>query len=112
MSAFESLVLLPWEGPEAYKLVVADYTDKFQPRDWRLLRLTRGERIFNEECMIKASQLARPGVSEDRLLDLDVLNGLQIASESKGYAAFDLRCGSRRARDHPNRCLSLPNLVA
>ena len=97
MSAIESLVLLPWEGPEAYKAVVADYTDKLQPRDqveigicqriadtqWRLMRLTHQERTFNEECMIKAGQLAHPGVSENRLLDLDCLNGFQIASESK-----------------------------
>ena len=102
MSAIESLVLLPWEGPEAYKAVIADYTDKLQPRDqveigvcqkiadtqWRMMRLALNERIFNEECMIKASQLAHPGVSENRILDLDCLNGFQIASDSKLLKEF------------------------
>ena len=102
MSALESLVLLPWEGPEAYKAVVADYTDKLQPRDqveiavcqriadtqWRLMRLAHQERTYNEECMIKAGQLAHPGVAENRLLDLDCLNGFQIASEGKTLKEF------------------------
>jgi len=102
MSALESLVLLPWEGPEAYKACLADYSDKLQPRDqveigvcqriadtqWRLMRLTLHERTFNEECMLKASQLAHPGVSETRLLDLDCLNSFQIAAESKLLKEF------------------------
>ena len=102
MSAIESLVLLPWEGPEAYKANVADFIDKLQPRDsveisvcqriadtqWRLMRLAHQERTFNEECMIKASQLAHPGTAENRLLDLDCLKGFQIASESKLLREF------------------------
>ncbi len=102
MSAIESLVLLPWEGPEAYKANVADFTDKLQPRDqveigvcqkladtqWRIMRLTLNERTFNEECMIKAGQLAHPGVAENRLIDLDSLNGFQIAAESKLLKEF------------------------
>ena len=74
MSALESLVLLPREDPETYKAVFADYMDKLQPRDqveigvcqriadtqWRLMRTTRHERTFNEECMIKASQNGPP----------------------------------------------------
>ena len=102
MSALETLVWLPYEGPETYKAVVADYMDKLQHRNqveigicqriadtqWRLMRVTRHERTFNEECMIKASQLAHPGVSEDRLLDLDVLNGFSIAAESKMLKEF------------------------
>jgi hypothetical protein len=102
MSAIESLVLLPWEGPEAYKAVVGDYTDKLQPRDqveiavcqriadtqWRLMRLAHQERTYNEECMIKAGQLAHPGVAENRLVDLDCLNSFQIASESKMLKEF------------------------
>jgi len=102
MSAIESLVLLPWEGPEAYKAVVGDYTDKLQPRDqveigvcqriadtqWRLMRLAHQERTYNEECMIKAGQLAHPGVAENRLVDLDCLNSFQIASEGKTLKEF------------------------
>ena len=102
MSALETLVWLPCEGPETYRAVVADYMNKLQPRNqveigicqriadtqWRLMRVTRHERTFNEECMIKASQLAHPGVSEDRLLDLDVLNGFSIAAESKMLKEF------------------------
>ena len=102
MSALESLVLLPWEGPEAYKAAVADYADKLQPRDqveigicqkiadtqWRLMRLNLNERTFNEECMIKAAQLAHPGVPENRVLTLDCLNGFQIASDSKLLKEF------------------------
>ena len=102
MSAIESLVLLPWEGPEAYKAAVADYMDKLQPRDqveigvcqkiadtqWRLMRLALNERTLNEECMIKAGQLAHPGVPENRLLNLDCLNGFQIATEGKLLKEF------------------------
>ena len=102
MSALESLVLLPWEGPEAYKATVADYMDKLQPRDqveigvcqkiadtqWRLMRLALNERTLNEECFIKAGQLAHPGVPENRVLDLDCLNGFQIATEGKLLKEF------------------------
>ncbi len=114
MSALESLVLLPWEGPEAYKAVVADYTDKLQPRDqveigvcqkiadtqWRLMRLNLNERTFNEECMIKAGQLAHPGVPENRVLTLDCLNGFQIAADSKLLKEF------RREEAAPQRSLN------
>ena len=38
--------------------------------------------------MIKAGQLAHPGVAENRLVDLDCLNSFQIASEGKTLKEF------------------------
>ncbi len=76
------------------------------------MRLTRGERIFDEECFIKANQLAHPGVSEDRLLDLDIVNGFRIASESKLLKEFrreeEAMHRSRRTRGSSGRPRPLP----
>ena len=97
MSLHESLVLLPTEGPKAYQKLLANYADKLQPRDevevgitqrigdlqWRLLRLTKNERVFNEECLAQAAQLAHPGATQDQLCNLDALNGYRIATEAK-----------------------------
>ncbi len=97
MSQHESLVLLPTEGPTAYKKVLANYADKLQPCDeveigivqrigdlqWRLLRTNKNERVFNEDCLAQAAQLAHPGVSDDQLCNLDGMNAFRIAAESK-----------------------------
>ncbi len=97
MSGHESLVLLPTEGPTAYRKLLANYADKLQPCDeveigivqrigdlqWRLLRTNKNERVFNEDCLAQAAQLAHPGVSDDQLCDLDGMNAFRIAAESK-----------------------------
>jgi len=97
MSQMESLVLLPTEGPTAYQKLIANYADKLQPRDevemgmvqrigdlqWRMLRLTKNERVFNEDCLAQAAQLAHPGVTQDQLCNLDSLNAFRIATELK-----------------------------
>ncbi len=97
MSQIESLVLLPCEGPKEYQRLVANISDKLQPRDeveiglcqrmadlqWRLLRLTRNERIFNEECLNQACQMAHLNVSEDRLSELDCMNAFRVGVETK-----------------------------
>jgi hypothetical protein len=102
LSQIESLVLLPCEGPQDYQRVVANMADKLQPRDevelgicqriadlqWRLLRLTRNERIFNEECLLQSSQMAHPGVSEKRLGELDCMNGFRVGVEAKMCKEF------------------------
>ncbi len=97
MSGHESLVLLPTEGPTAYKKALANFADKLQPRDevevgivqrindlqWRLMRLTKNERVFNEDCLAQAAQLAHPGATDDQICNLDGLNAYRIAAESK-----------------------------
>ncbi len=97
LSGFESLVLLPNEGPKEYQRVVANFSDKIQPRDevelglsqrladlhWRLMRLTRNERIFNEECLQQACQMAHVGVSDERLGDLDSMSAYRVAAQSQ-----------------------------
>ncbi len=97
MSLHESLVLLPTEGPTAYLKLLANYADKLQPCDeveigivqrigdlqWRLLRLTKNERVFNEDCLAQAAQLAHPGAADDLLCNLDGMNAFRIAAESK-----------------------------
>lgn len=102
MSQFESLVLLPTEGPTAYQKLLANYADKLQPRDevemgivqrigdlqWRLLRNTKNERVFNEDCLAQAAQLAHPGASDDQLCNLDSVNAFRIGSETKLIKEF------------------------
>jgi len=97
MSQLESLVLLPTEGPTAYKKLLANFADKLQPRDevevgivqrisdlqWRLMRLTKNERVFNEDCLAQAAQLAHPGATDDQLCNLDSVNAFRIGIESK-----------------------------
>ena len=102
MSQLESLVLLPTEGPTAYKKLLANYADKLQPRDevemglvqrigdlqWRLLRNTKNERVFNEDCLAQAAQLAHPGATEEQICNLDAVNAFRIGSESKLIKEF------------------------
>ncbi|MCX6608492.1 MAG: hypothetical protein NTV52_33565 [Acidobacteria bacterium] len=102
MSLQESLVLLPTEGPTAYKKLLANYADKLQPRDevevglvqrigdlqWRLLRNTKNERVFNEDCLAQAAQLAHPGATEDQICNLDGVNAFRIGSETKLLKEF------------------------
>ena len=102
MSLHESLVLLPTEGPTAYKKLLANYADKLQPRDevevglvqrigdlqWRLLRNTKNERVFNEDCLAQAAQLAHPGATEDQICNLDGVNAFRIGSETKLLKEF------------------------
>lgn len=102
MSQLDSLVLLPTEGPTAYKKLIANYADKLQPRDevevgivqrisdlqWRLLRNTKNERVFNEDCLAQAAQLAHPGATDDQLCNLDSLNAFRIGAETKLIKEF------------------------
>jgi len=50
---------------------------------WRMLRLTKNKRVFNENCLAQAAQLAHPGATQDQLCNLDSLNALRIATELK-----------------------------
>ncbi len=97
LSLHESLVLLPTEGATAYQKLIANYADKLQPRDeveigivqrigdlqWRLMRTTKNERLFNEDCLAQATQLAHPGATDDQICNLDSMNAFRIAVESK-----------------------------
>ncbi len=102
LSQIESLVLLPSECPQDYQRMVASMADKIEPRDevelgicqrladlqWRLLRLTRNEHIFNEECLVQSSQMAHPGASEKHLGELDCMNGFGVGVEAKMCKEF------------------------
>lgn len=53
-----------------------------------LLRNTKNERVFTEDCLAQAAQLAHPGATEDQICNLDGVNAFRIGSETKLLKEF------------------------
>jgi hypothetical protein len=91
------LALLSGEGVADYQAMVAEFAQSIGPRDnvemgiaqriadaqWRLLRNSRTQTLFFENCLSDASQIEHPGLEPFMLGAVDTVAATEVAIESK-----------------------------